>query len=259
MLPRVSFGEIVADFAPTIWTLAHSHGGSDIRTQESVFEEIFLVFLVLGTIVGVVVIGYMLYNAWRYRASANGELKDPPTLGELPVGEGGGKKLALSFTLSAIIVLSLIVWSYSAVVYVDSGPQAEENMEIQIEGSQFNWEFTYENGESMTDTLVIPQDQLVRFEVTAREDPLDVWHTFGVTELRIKADAIPGQTATEWVVADRQGVFLAECFELCGAGHSFMEADVIVVDQETFDEWYEEFTENPEEAEENLPEPEEGA
>ncbi len=241
-----------------MWVFGHTGGGSDLRTQESVFEEIFLVFLVLGTIVGVVVIGYMLYNGWRYRASASDELEDPPVLGELPVGQGGGKKLALSFALSAIIVLSLIVWSYSAVIYVDQGPEMEENMEVEIVGAQFNWDFTYENGETLTDTLVIPEDQLVRFSVTAQTEPrLDVWHTFGVTELRIKADAIPGQTATEWVLADQQGVYLAECFELCGAGHSHMTADVIVVSQEEFDSWYELLSEDPDEAMENIPEPEE--
>lgn len=242
MLSRVSTGELVAEVGTSLWTLAHT-GGIDVRTQASVFEEIFLVFLVLGTIVGVVVIGYMLYNGWRYRASVADEPADPPRVGELPVGEGGGKKLALSFTLSAIIVLGLIIWSYSAVLYVDQGPEIEENMEVEVIATQFAWEFVYENGESTTNELVIPQDQFVRFSVTAPDN--DVWHTFGVTELRIKADAIPGHVSSEWVIADTPGVYLAECFELCGAGHSFMEADVIVLPPDQFDEWYEEFTEDP--------------
>lgn len=251
MLSRASLGEVVADVAPWILQGGHTSGGSDIRTQESVFEEIFLVFLVLGVIVGVVVIGYMLYNGWKYRASVADEPENPPTLGELPVGEGGGKKLAVSFLLSAIIVLSLIVWSYSAVIYVDAGPADEENMEIDIEGDQFSWTFTYENGQELQNTLVIPEDQLVRFEVTAADG--DVWHTFGVTDLRIKADAIPGQVATEWVIADEPGVHLAECFELCGAGHSFMTAEVIVLPQDQFDEWYEEFSDDEDAA---IPDPE---
>lgn len=258
MLPRVSYGETVADIAQLLATSGHGGGATDIQTQESVFEEIYLVFLVLGVIVGVVVISYMLYNAWRYRAGAGHELEDPPTLGELPVGEGGGKKLAVSFGLSALIVLSLIVWSYSAVIYVETGPQAEDNMEIDIEASQFNWEFTYENGESTIDELYIPEDQLVRLEVTSRHEPiedLDVWHTFGATELRIKADAIPGQYATEWVVADEQGTYRVECYELCGPGHSDMTGEIIVVDQDDFDDWYELLSEDPEAAMENPPEP----
>jgi len=215
------------------------------RSPASVFEEIYLVFLVLGTLVGVVVISYMLINAWKYRAgSGRGELIDPPTLGELPRGEGGGKKLFVSFTLSAIIVIVLIVWTYSALVYVETGPTEEfdENMAIEVEGFAFGWEFTYENNESTTNKLVVPEDQVVRLEVTSR----DVWHTFGITELRVKADAIPGQTATTWFIAEEQGVYLAECFELCGEGHSYMDAEVIVVSQEEFDAMYEEFTETGE-------------
>ena len=37
------------------------------RTQSEVFSEIFLVFLAIGTVVGVVVIAYTLYNGYRYR------------------------------------------------------------------------------------------------------------------------------------------------------------------------------------------------
>lgn len=251
MLPRVSIGEIVADVAPSILQVGHSTGASDVDTQEAVFEEIFLVFLVLGTIVGVVVIGYMVYNGWRYRASAADEPSDPPTLGELPVGQGGGKKLAVSFALSAFIVLSLIVWSYSAVIYVEAGPDEPADMEVDIEGEQFTWTFTYENGNQLQNQLVIPADRHVRFDVTAKED--DVWHTFGVTELRIKSDAIPGQVSTEWVVVEEPGEYLAECYELCGAGHSFMTADVIVLPPDVYDDWYDEFTDD---AEAEIPDPE---
>lgn len=220
--------------------LSHAPGDG-WRTQASVFEEIYLVFLILGGAVGVVVIGYMLYNGWKYRAGATeDELENPPVLGELPVGEGGGKKLFVSFAISAVIVITLIVWSYSALIYAEQGPEdIEDNMVIEVEGYTFAWDFTYENGETSTGTMVVPEDHVINLEVTSR----DVWHTFGVTELRIKADSIPGQTATTWFIADEPGIYLIECFELCGAGHSHMEAELIVVPQETFDEMYEEFSE----------------
>jgi cytochrome c oxidase subunit 2 len=39
----------------------------DWRAQAEVFGEIFSVFLVIGTLVGIVVVGYTLYHAYRAR------------------------------------------------------------------------------------------------------------------------------------------------------------------------------------------------
>jgi cytochrome c oxidase subunit 2 len=67
----------------------------------------------------------------------------------------------------------------------------------------------------------------------------DVFHTFGVPELRVKTDAIPGQYTDTWFRANRTGTYEARCFELCGAGHSYMTAEVVVMPPDEFREWYE--------------------
>lgn len=206
------------------------------------FTEIFLVFLVLGTLVGVVVMAYMMYNAYKYRDGAHrrDEEFDRPRVGELPTGEGGGKKLFVSFGISAIIVISLIGWTYGTLLYVESGPPAVEDeaegesLEIDVIGQQFSWQFVYPNGHSERDQLIVPADTVVELHVTSD----DVWHTFGAPELRVKADAIPGQVDETWFIAEETGEYEAWCYELCGVGHSRMTADVTVVDQEEFDEWY---------------------
>ncbi|PSP83957.1 cytochrome c oxidase subunit II, partial [Halobacteriales archaeon QH_8_68_33] len=88
-----------------------------MRAPAEVFQRIFLVFLGLGTLVGTVVISYTLYNAYKYRYREDADPApdaDRPELGEVPEGGGKGKKLFLSFGLSAIIVLSLVAWTYGA-------------------------------------------------------------------------------------------------------------------------------------------------
>ncbi len=209
----------------------------DFRSRVSVFDELFWVFLILGTIVGIVVIGYTLYNGWRYRAdNSDAELEDPPTVGELPTGQGGGKKLFVSFAISAVIVLGLIIYAYSALMYVEDGPSQDvsDQVEIDVTGIQFTWQFTYnENGETVFNDLVIPEDTPIRIEVTSG----DVWHTFGIPDLRVKADAIPGDTATTWFSAEEQGTYLVECFELCGTGHSDMTANIHVVSQQEYEQY----------------------
>ena len=221
------------------------------RTQAAVFEEIFLVFLVLGTAVGIVVVSYMLYNAYKYREGAADpdDSFETPTLGELPTGGAGGRKLFLSFGISAVIVIGLVAWTYTALLYVETGPaeDPEDRFEIHVDGFQFGWEFEYPNGHTEFNELRVPQGEVIHLTVTSN----DVWHTFGSSELRIKVDAIPGQTGETWFVGDEQGTYLVECFELCGTGHSGMLADIVVEDPDEFEEWYAETGENGDEADDD--------
>lgn len=230
--------------------LAHVPGDA-WRTRGGIFDEIFLVFLALGTLVGLVVFAYILYAAFKYRdgrAPDPDDDWDPPVLGELPIGEGGGKKLFLSFGISALIVISLIVYSYGLLLLVenpDFDADVDEDLagelEIQVTGFQFAWQFEYPNGHQETGTMYVPENYVIWISVTST----DVWHNFGVTDLRVKADAIPGQTERTWFISPHvedgdEDRYLAECFEHCGVGHSFMVAEVVVLPEEDFQEWYEE-------------------
>lgn len=207
-------------------------------TRVDVFEDIFLVFLGLGTLVGIIVITYTLYNAYKYRDDGT---RDPdenlPTLGELPTGGSGGKKLFLSFILSAIIVISLVLWTYGMLLYVEDGPQepGEDAIEVDVEGFAFGWSFYYENGVESSNEMVVPADTPIWIETTAT----DVWHAFGVSELRVKSDAIPGETDVTWFVAEDEGEYLIECFELCGPGHSAMEGTLTVKSEAEYEQWLE--------------------
>ena len=216
-----------------------AHAGGVSQTPADLFDNIYTVFLVLGTLVGVVVIGYTLYNAVTYRQRGDGadDAKTAevarPQLGELPRGSGGGRKLFVSFGISAVIVLSLVVWTYSALLYVEDGPPEGEELEIDVIGQRFSWTFVYPNGHRTTQ-LRVPQDRPVELNVTSS----DVFHNIGIPAFNAKTDAIPGQTTTAWFVPDRRGTFEAICYELCGSGHSVMRSDVIVLCPAAYEEWY---------------------
>lgn len=222
--------------------------GTDWQAQAEVFDEIFFVFLALGTLVGIVVVSYTLWNVYKYRddgSEADADF-DAPVVGELPTGQGGpkAKKLFLSFGLSAIVVISLVVYAYGLLLYVEDGPDTGEegDIEITVEGYQFGWEFLYPNGHSEMNELVVPADKRIDLTVTSR----DVWHNFGSSDLRIKSDAIPGETSETWfsVSSDEveaqggEATFRVECFELCGSGHSAMKGQITVIPQDEWDEWY---------------------
>jgi cytochrome c oxidase subunit 2 len=231
---------VVPGTAAVRWLTAVPAHAGDIRTPASVFDNIFTVFLGLGTLVGIVVVAYTAYNAYAYReGSGKGEKADVqrPEMGELPRGGGGGRKLFLSFGISAVIVLSLIAWTYMTLLYIETGPDdqvAQENaITVDVEGFQFGWEFQYPNGETAS-TLRVPVDRMIRLNVTSR----DVFHNLGSPELRMKTDAIPGQTTTTWFVAQETGEYEAQCYELCGPGHSYMNATIDVMRQDDYQSWY---------------------
>jgi cytochrome c oxidase subunit 2 len=211
------------------------------RTPADVFDQVFTVFVVLGALVGVVVVAYTLSKALRYVDDGERETESDskvvrPVLGELPTGSGGGRKLFVSFGISAVIVLSLIVWTYSALLYVDDTPPEVETeaMEVDVVGMQFAWQYTYPNGHTDS-TLRIPEGQPVRLNVTSA----DVWHSFAIRQFKVKTDAIPGQTTTAWFTPEETGTYEAVCYELCGAGHSAMRGDVIVMAPDEYQDWYE--------------------
>jgi cytochrome c oxidase subunit 2 len=239
-------------------------GGSTLAqlsrgNQVDVFSELYRVFLGLGTVVGVVVISYLLYNAYKYRTDApdaegkydvaeeesDDEKVVRPELGELPTDAKGGKKLFLSFGISAFIVLGLVIYSYSLLLYVEDTKDAD--MEIDVEGFQFGWGYEYDNGFQTDDQLIVPANQTVELNVTSR----DVMHNYGLRGLRAKADAIPGQNTRTWFQADAVSeprAYQAICFELCGSGHSSMREKVYVIPEEEYEysqnetefaQWYE--------------------
>lgn len=217
-----------------------------MQTRVDVFDEIFLVFLGLGTVIGIIVIAYTLYNAYKYRDAGDRDAEeDLPSLGELPTGGKGGKKLFVSFGLSAVVVLSLVVYAYGLLLYVEAGPEepGEDAIEVDVRGESFSWFFEYENGASTVNEMYVPADTPVWINVTGG----DVWHSFGISDMKVKADAIPGEYDRTWFVADEPGEeHLIECYELCGPYHSDMEATLHVVEEDEFDDWLDEQVEDEE-------------
>ncbi|MBD4157971.1 cytochrome c oxidase subunit II, partial [Xanthomonas citri pv. citri] len=71
-----------------------------------------------------------------------------PKMGEKPTGGKGGQKVFYSFGMSAIIVVSLIAWTYTSIAYIEDGPEieGEEEITIAVEGYRFGWAFIYPNG-----------------------------------------------------------------------------------------------------------------
>jgi cytochrome c oxidase subunit 2 len=81
--------------------------------------------------------------------------------------------------------------------------------------------------------LVLPLDR----EVDIKLEALDVMHGFAIPEMRLKQNAIPGQTTHLHFTPTKTGTYAILCTQLCGLGHYRMQANLRVVTPEAFAAW----------------------
>jgi cytochrome c oxidase subunit 2 len=160
---------------------------------------------------------------------------------------------------AALTVRAERLWAQAR--YTGSEPVA---LQVEATGMQFAWYFRYPGpdyafGRTLP-TLVAPgegnplgidptdsrgSDDIVTSELVlplGREVDLhlraqDVIHGFAVPELRLKQNAIPGQTFHIHFTPTQPGPYAILCTQLCGSGHYRMEATLRVVSPDEFNRW----------------------
>ncbi|MGQ3413047.1 cytochrome c oxidase subunit II [Natrinema versiforme] len=115
----------------------------------------------------------------------------------------------------------------------DDLPETDDEV-VHVRGYQWEWQATYPGANVTTENeIVIPADEDVTFWLTAD----DVIHSLFVPDLGVKQDAFPGDYTRARTIVSEPGRYNAVCAEFCGAGHSRMDAEVVVVDRDTYDQW----------------------
>jgi len=107
---------------------------------------------------------------------------------------------------------------------------------IEIVGERWWWRVTYEaDGERIASAneIRIPARQPVSFTLKAA----DVIHSFWVPSLGGKVDMIPGRTTHLQLIAERAGIYRAQCAEYCGGAHALMALAVIAMSPAEYDAW----------------------
>jgi cytochrome c oxidase subunit 2 len=87
----------------------------------------------------------------------------------------------------------------------------------------------------MSPELHVPLGKPVKMLLRSK----DVLHDFGVAQLRVKMDMVPGLVSSIWFTPTRTGSFDILCEELCGVGHFAMRGKVVVDDPATYRAWLE--------------------
>jgi cytochrome c oxidase subunit 2 len=150
---------------------------------------------------------------------------------------------------------------WAAQRYTGADPAA---MQVEVTGMQFAWYFRYPGpdgrfGETklglasaaegnplgvdpadrygrddvVTSQLVLPVGREVDLTLHAQ----DVIHGFSVPEMRLKQNAVPGQTVHLHFTPERVGEYAILCTQVCGLGHYRMSATMRVMPEGQFEGW----------------------
>ena len=105
-------------------------------------------------------------------------------------------------------------------------------MNIQVNGKQYVWQFTYPGDDKVFSytRMYVPVGMTITLDI--RSD--DVQHSWWIPELGGKMDALPGYTNKTWFKVTEAGTYKGQCAELCGRNHANMLAEVVAL---PFDEW----------------------
>lgn len=199
----------------------------------AVYNDLFALYMAIALVVGVLVIGWLVYSIVRFRVRRGVQPFGTPRLTE-PTRERGHP---LVFTATAIgmavILFALAFGTIGAVEFIENPPDDPDSLYVNVIGLQYGWMFEYPGGKRSIGDLKVPVDTTVILNVTSR----DVFHNFAIPDYKIRIDAIPGKTNHLWFKANEVGVVPTHCAELCGIGHAGMRAKVTVMPKDEFAMW----------------------
>jgi cytochrome c oxidase subunit II len=137
-------------------------------------------------------------------------------------------------------------------------------MQVEVTGVQFAWYFRYPGPDAvfgitqpklvapgegnplgldpsdphaaddiLSSELVLPANRQVDLRLRAQ----DVIHGFSVPEMRLKQDAVPGETIHLHFTPTTPGTYAILCTQVCGLGHHRMSATLRVLPPDEFAAW----------------------
>jgi cytochrome c oxidase subunit 2 len=182
--------------------------------------------------------GFFLFVLVKFRKGAN------------PRADYHGAKGKISKIFEiAIVVVEVILLVFFAIPAwarrVSNFPPDSQATVVRVVGEQFAWNIHYPGPDGKfgrTDVNLMAADNplgLDRSDPAAKDDvttinqltlPVDkpvlvhlsskdVIHSFGLYEMRVKQDAVPGLDMPVWFIPNRIGDYEITCSQLCGLGH----------------------------------------
>lgn len=186
-------------------------------------DSLYLWLVGISVFFSLLIAALILVFAVRYRRRAPRE-----------VGSRFDSSLLLEVTWSVIpllIVLGTFFWG--AKLYFGMFRPPADAVEYFVTGKQWMWKIQHPTGQREINQLHVPIGVSIKLTMTSE----DVIHSFFVPAFRVKADVLPGRYTTLWFKATEKGTYHLFCTEYCGAEHSKMIGQVVVMDREEYQAW----------------------
>ncbi len=217
--------------------------------------------MIVCMVIFVAVFGVMFYSIFKHRKS----------LGHKAATFHESTAVEIAWTVVPfLIVIGMALPATKTVVGMKDTSNAD--LTIKVTGMQWKWGYDYLKGEGegisflstlstprgavgapgveptekrtenylmeVDNEMFVPVNKKVRIVLTAN-DVIHAWMipAFGVKQLGIKQDAIPGFVRDTWFKAEKVGVYRGQCAELCGKEHAFMPIVVNVLSAEDYSKW----------------------
>jgi cytochrome c oxidase subunit 2 len=200
---------------------------------------------------------FFIFVLFRFRRAANPKASYTGAKGKISKG--------LEVAVALVEVFLLVFYAIPAwAKRVKAFPAENEAVVVRVVAEQFAWNVHYHGPDGKfgrTDPKLVSADNplgLDRSDPNAKDDvttinqlnlpvdtpvlvPLsskDVIHSFGLYEMRVKQDAIPGMSIPVWFIPNRVGEYEITCSQLCGLGHFRMRGFVTIQSAGDFKKWF---------------------
>ena len=189
--------------------------------------------------------------------------------GANPRADYHGAKGKISKMLEiGIVVVEIVLLVFFAIPAwakrVSNFPPDSQATVVRVVGEQFAWNIHYPGADGKfgrTDVKLMAADNplgLDRSDPSAKDDittinqltlPVDkpvlvhlstkdVIHSFGLYEMRVKQDAVPGLDIPVWFIPNRIGDYEIACSQLCGLGHFRMRGFITIQSAADYQKWF---------------------
>lgn len=190
---------------------------------------------IIVIIIIVILVGYILINSYINKIYNLGIFE--------------GQRLERIWTLLPGVFLLFIAFPSIRLLYLMEEFELSE-LRVKVIGHQWYWSYEYRDFNiSRFDSYIIPSNNESIFRLLEVDNSLviprildvriivsraDVIHSWTIPSLGVKVDAIPGRLNQLFYIFNRNGIFVGQCSEICGANHSFMPIVISVIPQIEF-------------------------